>query len=104
MRLGQLHRYLGELLALGVDEHMPVCIPVSDMPGVSEVDRVTEADGGYSEDASPGYAGFLKREGRVMVLTSGAAHLESLTGSHRLSAPVVALPAKNWPAGDWRKK
>ncbi|STB73284.1 hypothetical protein [Citrobacter koseri] len=71
MRLGQLYRHLGELPASGVNELMPVCIPVNEMTGLSEVDRVTEADGVYSEDASPIYAGFLQRRGAVVVVTSG---------------------------------
>lgn len=104
MRLGQLHRYLGELLRNGADEHVLVCIPGNEAALPCEVDRVMLATGLCCEDASPGYAGFLQREGQVLVLTSGREHLERLTCSHQLTAPELAVPVKSWPAGDWRKK
>lgn len=103
MRLGQLHRYLGELLAHGTDEHLLVCIPGEDVSRACEVDRLMLATGPVSEDASPGYAGFLQRDGQVLVLMSGLAHPERLSESHHLSAPEPLAPEKSWPAGDWRK-
>ncbi|MEQ4958839.1 hypothetical protein [Enterobacter hormaechei] len=102
MRLGQLHRYLGDLLASGMDEHLLVCVPDGDSRLPSEVDRLLLAAGTYSEDASPGYTGFLLREGNVLVLTSGPGQLEQLTGSHSLTVPSPAAPVKSWPEGCWR--
>ncbi|EMW2203311.1 MULTISPECIES: hypothetical protein [Citrobacter] len=104
MRLGQLYRYLGELLDNGADEHLLVCIPGDGTLQPGEVDRLMLATGAVSEDASPAYAGFLQRDAQVVVLTSGPGHLERLTGSHVLTAPEPPAPAKSWPAGDWRRK
>lgn len=104
MRLGQLYRYLGELLEHGTDEHLLVCIPGEDVARACEVDRLMLATGPVNEDASPAYTGFLQRDAQVVVLTSGPGHLERLTGSHVLTAPEPPVPAKSWPDGDWRKK
>lgn len=104
MRLGQLHRYLGELLALGADEHLLVCIPAENIARVCEVDRLMLASGPVNEDASPAYAGFLQRDAQALVLMSGPAHPEQLSGSHHLAAPGSLAPGKSWPDGDWRRK
>lgn len=104
MRLGQLHRYLGELLEHGADEHLLVCIPGGKPARACEVDRLMLASGPVDEDASPAYAGFLQREAQVLVLMSGPVYTEQLSGSHQLTAPEPLAPEKSWPAGDWRKK
>ena len=104
MRLGQLHRYLGELLDNGTDEHLLVCIPGEDVARACEVDRLMLATGPVNEDASPAYTGFLQREAQVLVLMSGAVHAEQLSESHQLTMPDPLTPEKSWPTGDLRKK
>ncbi|MCT4737235.1 hypothetical protein [Raoultella ornithinolytica] len=95
MRLGQLHQWLGSLLEAGTDQDLPVCILGRGecLPG--ETDRAVIASGTYREDASPGYAGFMQKEGLVMVLLSGAESREQLATSHTLSAPEPGVPEKN---------
>lgn len=99
MRLEQLYHWLGQLLEAGMDKDIPVCLLNTDQVLPAEVDRALIASGPYWEDASPGYAGFMRREGTVMVLVSGVESREKLAGSHRLLAPEPGVPEKIWPVG-----
>ena len=93
MRLEQLYHWLGQLLEAGMDKDIPVCITNQMLP--TEVDRAVIASGFYYEDASPGYAGFMRRDGVVMVLLSGVESREQLASSHRLSMPEPGVPEKS---------
>ncbi|MEH4266057.1 hypothetical protein [Klebsiella aerogenes] len=103
MRLGQLHDWLGRLIAHGADENLPVCLAVDGAGLPAEVDRAVLAAGACLEDVSPHYAGFMQREGVMFILASGTESLEPLQGSHTLVAPEPDAPVKSWPTGDWRR-
>lgn len=104
MRLGQLHNWLGNLIESGTDEDLPVCLSVVGGGLPSEVDRAVMAEGDFSADVSPYYAGFMQREGTVLVLVSGVQSLECLVESHKLIVPEPDIPLKTWPEGNWRKE
>lgn len=100
MRLGQLYSYLGDMLREGADENLPVCVPCAGGHPPAEVDRIMHANGRYQEDAGPGYAWFLQRDGHVMVLMSGTAQREHLTRTHTLTPtlPPTPEPDRHRPA------
>lgn len=62
------------------------------------------AHGRYQEDAFPGYAGFVQREGHVMVLMSGTAQREHLNRTHTLAPMLPPTPDKHLRTSGWSTK
>ncbi|EPQ6932438.1 hypothetical protein ACUVZD_000081 [Pseudomonas aeruginosa] len=99
MRLKQLHQYLGELIAAGVDPDSIVCIHQDADSDLYEVDECDFVSGHYREDPSPKMPAPLRREGTVIRLKAIGVDYAELDKDYAVGEMPVEVPEKDWPRG-----
>jgi hypothetical protein len=92
MNLGQLHQYLGELMAAGADPKLPVILPWEYEGEPQELTDAMMVTGPYKADPAPKMVAYTARSGAALLLSGIGFDIESLRESHNPMWPPVDAP------------
>ncbi|NVL48670.1 hypothetical protein F2S72_01510 [Pseudomonas syringae pv. actinidiae] len=93
MNIGQLHKYLGELIEAGTDKKLPVVLPgdhIEDLP--RELKDATMIAGEYYSDPAPLMVGACRSSGNCVLLSGMAFDFDTLKDTHTLDWPRIDPP------------
>ncbi|MEX6780419.1 hypothetical protein [Pseudomonas aeruginosa] len=99
MNLGQLHQYLGKLMAAGADPKLPVILPGQD--NEDQPKELTDAmliDGPYHADPAPKMVAFVSRSGAGLLLSGKGFDIDTLRESHNPTWPPAEPPEPDMQA------
>lgn len=93
MNIGQLHQYLGDMLAAGTEPSLPVIMPGDREEGVPiELTDARLVSGSYQGDPSPKMSAFADRSGACLLLIGLGFDIDSLEESHSPQWTPVDAP------------
>ena len=95
MNIGQLHQYLGELIAAGVDTKLPAILPgVSNEDSPQELTGAMLINGPYHGDPAPKLGMSRSRSGAGLLLSGQCFDIDDLRESHNPEWPPVDVPTR----------
>lgn len=93
MNLGQLHQYLGDMLAAGTDPSLPVIMPGDGEEAMPiELIDAKLVSGSYHGDPAPKMSAFVERSEACLLLVGLGFDIDTLEESHSPQWTRVDVP------------
>ncbi|UTH34287.1 hypothetical protein [Ectopseudomonas hydrolytica] len=92
MNLGQLHQYLGELIAAGADPKLPIILPGQYEDQPQELIEALLVAGPYHADPAPKMVAYAERSGAALLMVGQGFDVDSVRDSHNPTWPPVEAP------------
>lgn len=93
MNIGQLHQYLGDMLAAGTEPSLPVIMPGDRVEGMLiELTDARLVSGSYLGDPSPKMSAFVERSEACLLLVGLGFDIDTLEESHSPQWTPVDVP------------